>query len=679
MKRLISLLLACVMAICCAGASAETIKHERVYVVTGADGGIRSLTDNVRLENRDALDELTDRTALKDVQNVGGHETFTLDGETLTWQANGKDITYRGSGEKQPEALPRVTLTLDGQAVTAAELREKTGEAKLEVGYDADVQTPALAVTVILLPEDGVSDIVTENAAVLSEAGRRLLVGWAVPGADASLKLPASFSAAFRADHADLKWTMTLITSSPIEAACREIDGRVGDNARQELDEAEKLLSALENGETLPGTEGRLAALAAKINELNAGLSALDGSAKQLSDGMAQAADGAASVKDGAAQLSGGAAKLNEGAEALAAGMTEADGGAAQLKAGLDTLTVNNETLNQGAEAILNAILDTANAQLAASGLDAAGIALPALTAENYADVLQQALDQLDPEALRAAALEQVQSAVRAQVEANADQVRDAVRQAVRGKVLDSVLTAANLPMNAEQFTAAVNAQKVPADQAAKITAAVDAQMETEEVKAQLEQAVKEQIEALVKENTGKYMASDDTVAAKLAQAEAARESIGSLKAQLDQISAFVAGVAQYTAGVAQAADGAAALNAGMDQLSAGAASLAEGAAQLNDGAASLAEGSAALADGAAQLKDGAALLQSEGTAKLQETLLNAEKSAAGKLLAYAQNDLADVLRVYEQTRESAQNAGYDLCGEGMKDVTVYVIRTDLD
>ena len=137
--------------------------------------------------------------------------------------------------------------------------------------------------------------------------------------------------------------------------------------------------------------------------------------------------------------------------------------------------------------------------------------------------------------------------------------------------------------------------------------------------------------------------------------------------------------MAQYTAGVAQAADGAAALNAGMEQLSTGAASLAEGAGTLAAGAASLAEGSAALADGAAQLKDGAALLQSEGTAKLQDTLLNAEKSAAGKLLACAQNNLADMLRVYEQTRESAQNAGYDLCGEGMKDVTVYVIRTDLD
>ncbi len=88
MKRLISLLIACVMILCCAGASAETVKHERVYIVAAPDGSVRTLTDSVRLENRDALDVITDRTRLTDVQNVGGHETFTLDGETLTWQSN---------------------------------------------------------------------------------------------------------------------------------------------------------------------------------------------------------------------------------------------------------------------------------------------------------------------------------------------------------------------------------------------------------------------------------------------------------------------------------------------------------------------------------------------------------------------------------------------------------------
>ena len=47
-----------------------------------------------------------DRTLLTAIQNVGGKETFTLDGETLTWQAQGKDITYEGTSDKRPPSCP---------------------------------------------------------------------------------------------------------------------------------------------------------------------------------------------------------------------------------------------------------------------------------------------------------------------------------------------------------------------------------------------------------------------------------------------------------------------------------------------------------------------------------------------------------------------------------------------
>ena len=55
-----------------------------------------------------------------------------------------------------------------------------------------------------------------------------------------------------------------------------------------------------------------------------------------------------------------------------------------------------------------------------------------------------------------------------------------------------------------------------------------------------------------------------------------------------------------------------------------------------------------------------------------------AEKEAAEKLLPYVTDDLPKALRIYEETRDSAQNSGYDLLPENMKTVTVYIIRTDL-
>ena len=559
MKKIIALLLSAAMVLGCLPALAENTKHERVYVATAADGTVKSITDSVRLENADGLEEILDRTLLTGIRNAGGDESFTLTGEDLTWQANGKDIIYQGTSDKMPAILPAVKLTLDGSEVSFADLKDRTGDAVLTVTYSQTEKLPALAVTVLPLPEKGVTDLKLENAAVLSEMGQQVLVGWAVPGADEKLNLPGSFTASFHAEHADLKWMMTFSTSDPVDAVCRELDQRMDLDLHTETEELRLLLTAMQNGEELPETTGKTREIAPKINELNNGLT-------QLSDGAASLADGASQLHSGATELKDGAAKLSGGAASLTAGAVLSEAGAKALDEGLTALTANSEKLNSGAEALFAAVLDSANQQLAAAGLDAAGIKLPELTAENYADVLDGVLAQLNP----------------------------ASKEGDSGKG-DAAVPAA---------------------------------------------------------------------------AKAAYESLSALKGQLDQVHTFVTGLKAYTDGAAQASAGAATLHTGLTQLREGAAALSEGAAKLSDGA-------AAADDGASQVSSGADALKN-GTKTLKETITIAEKAAAGKLLPYAENELADALRIYEETRDSVRDCGYDLRPEGMKADTVYVIRTDL-
>lgn len=608
-KKIIAMLTALVMVLGCTGALAENTKHERVYVVAGADGTVTSITDSIRLENMDGLDELADRTMLNGIQNVGGNEAFTLEGETLTWKADGKNVIYQGTSDKVPAVLPVVTLTLDGEEISAADLKEKTGEAVLTVTYRTEGQAPALVLSVMPLPEEGISDLKAENAAVLTEAERSVLVGWAVPNMDATLQLPASFSATFHADHADLGWMMTFCSSDPLEAVCREIDARVGDSDPEALlKEATALLTALKDGTDLPATEGKTKEIAEKINELNKGLNDLDAGALQLAEGAQQVSDGAAA-----------------------------------LNTGLGTLEKNNEALNSGAEQIFAAILNTANDQIAASGLADAGVTVPALTAENYAEVLDGVTAQLEPDTLKAAASAKVAEEVRKQVMANEDQIRAGVQEAVKGKVLEAVLKAAGYEMTAEQYAAALKGGLVTKEQAAQVDTAVEAQMNSEEILAQTEAAVQEQIEKLVTENTEAYLSKDETIAVKLAQATAAREQLSALKEQLDQVNTFVTGLKEYTDGVAQVSDGAATLSAG-----------------------------------AMLVSTGASTLQETGTKVLKDSILTAEKSAAEKLLPLMEKDLAGALNVWKTTKDQLTDTGYDLKPEGMDEETVYIIRTDL-
>ena len=608
-KKIIAILTALVMVLGCTGALAENTKHERVYVVAGTDGTVKSITDSIRLENAEALDELADRTLLTDIQNMNGNETFTLEGETLTWKADGKNVIYQGTSDKAPAVLPVVTLTLDGEEISAADLKEKTGEAVLTVTYRTEGQAPVLVLSALPLPENGITDLKAENAAVLTEADRSVLVGWAVPNMDASLQLPVSFSATFRADHADLGWMMTFCSSDPLEAVCREMDARTGGmDPEALLKELTAMLTALKDGTDLPETEGKTKAMIDKINELNKGLKTLD--------------TGAAALAEGAQKVSDGAASLNTG---------------------LAALKKNNEALNSGAGQIFAAILNTANDQIAASGLADAGITVPDLTAENYAEILDGVIAQLDPEALKAAASAKVAEEVRKQVTANEDQIRAGVQEAAKGKVLEAVLKAAGFDMTADQYTAAVKGGLVTQEQAGQVNAAVEAQMQSEAIQAQTEAAVQEQIEKLTAENTEDYLAKDETIAAKLDQAAAAREQLTSLKEQLDQVNTFVTGLKDYTDGVAQASDGA-----------------------------------ATLSSGAMLVSTGASTLQETGTKTLKDSILTAEKSAAEKLLPLVEKNLDGALKVWNATKDHLSDIGYDLRPEGMAAETVYIIRTDL-
>ena len=607
-KKIIAMLTALVMVLGCTGALAENKKHERVYVVAGADGTVNSITDSIRLENTDGLEELVDRTMLTDIQNVGGNETFTLEGETLIWKADGKNVTYQGTSDKTPAVLPSVTLTLDGEEISAADLKEKNGEAVLTVTYRTAGEAPALALSVLPLPEEGISDLKTENAAVLTEADRSVLVGWAVPNIDDSLQLPASFSASFHADHADLGWMLTFCSSDPLEAACREIDSRVNVDPDAALQEITSLLTALRDGADLPETEGKTKEIADRINELNKGLKDLDAGAVKLADGAQQVSDGAIA-----------------------------------LNTGLGTLKKNNEALNGGAEKIFAAILNTANEQIAVSGLADAGVTMPALTAENYAEVLDGVIAQFDPDTLKAAASAKVAEEVRKQVAANEDKIREGVRETVKGKVLEAVLKAAGFDMTAEQYAAALKGGLVTKEQAAQVETAVDARMNSEEILTRTETAFQDQMDKLVTENTEAYLAKDETIAAKLVQAAAARGQLQDLKEQLDQVNTFVTGLKDYTDGVAQASDGAANLSAGAMLVSAGASAL-----------------------------------QEAGTQTLKDSILSAEKSAAEKILPFAEKDLTDALNAWKAVKNHLSDTGYDLKPEDVDEETVYIIRTDL-
>ena len=691
-------------------ASAETVKHERVYAVTNAAGDALTVIDNVRLENVDALTEIDDRTLLTALENVGGTEKFTQSGETVTWNAGGNSIIYQGTSDKALNVTPVVRMTLDGIEITAADVKNASGELVMTVSYRAE--SPFLAVTVMPLSDD-VTSVTVDNGAVLTDGAHSFLMGFGVPGADADLELPDSFTMTAHVDHADLNWMMTIATAQPVKVLTDALSDHAAD-AHTLVSDLTAGLNALADGSEIPESNE-------DIHELLTALNTLFDGAAQLKDGSITLLDGVKTLKDG-----------------------------------LDTLSSNSTALNDGAAQLFAAVLDTANTQLAAAGLDALSIEVPTLTVSNYAAVLDDLIAQLDPavidktiealakaqvreavmaqedkvreavtevvrgqvrdavqaqeETIRAAVTDVVKEQVRQAVAAQEDTIRAAVTQAVQAQVLEGVLAQVGLNMTAQQYQDAVAAGQVPDAQQKQISAAVDQMMASDDIKAKIEASVTEQENQLVAQN----MASGD-IKAKIESAVTEQENqliaqnmaSGDIKAKIEsavteqedklveenfasadvqakleaavteQIDKLVEEnyasedvqntVAEKKATIAAAVDSLKRLKeqlASVETFVNGLKAYTDGVAQAGNGASQLYDGANTLSGGMTELSDGLAELK----AKLTEEGLDLLSGDVQKAL-----DLFDNLE-----SQMANVPSFDLVADGMAHDMLLIIRTDL-
>lgn len=679
MKKRTCLLLSLILVFCAAGgALAETTKDETVYVLANAEGEAKRVIVSDWLTNPDGEKDLADATTLKDAKAVKG-SAFLKDG--VWYNADGADVYYQGDAENPLPVNLTVSYTLDGEAKTAAEMTGKSGRVTIRVACDVKetkdgVKVPFAALTAALLDNDVFTNIEVTNGKFLDDGDRTVVVGWALPGLQETLKLDAE--------------TVTLPEYVEISADAKNFEAPTTLTVV-----TNELLSAVDV-DSIDATE-----LTENINKLKDGMAQLKDGASRLADGVSALKDGAKTLADGATELKNGAEAMKEGANPLGDGVSQLNDGAtaletgsAQLTEGLNTLTANNEALASGATKLFETVLGIANTQLSAAMENA-----PTLTIENYEETLTALLDACSEAGVDKQLHDQVEAVVnqnRAKIEEAvtakvqetvAAQVEEAVRENVTAQVL------AAMDMTPDTYKAAVESGALTDAQKNQIAAAVDAQMKSQEVKAVLaqqteqtmgsdeikatiEQNVNEQVEALTQQN----MASKDVQAkraAALEQGQAAAASLTALKAQLDDYRTFYDGLNAYLAGTAQAANGASELKTGAAQLAAGTEelngkvpALLEGIGSLSNGMNTLTENLPSLTDGVQQLLDGAN--------ELKDGLNTFDEEGVSKLVSLVEDDLADMLdRVKAALNAANAYTTYTSLGENMTGRVRFVWRTD--
>ena len=111
----------------------DVYKEETVYVNADATGNSDEVTVSDWLKNSGSVSgNLTDESILKEIKNVKGDETFTENGDQLTWNTAGEDIYYQGTTDKELPVSVKLTYFLDGKEVKPDELKGKSGHLKIQ-------------------------------------------------------------------------------------------------------------------------------------------------------------------------------------------------------------------------------------------------------------------------------------------------------------------------------------------------------------------------------------------------------------------------------------------------------------------------------------------------------------------------------------------------------------------
>lgn len=353
-------------------AAPAAFRDETVYVLAGADGSVRKVIVSDWLKNTDGLSQIKDSAKIQNVENVKGYETFSMDGNVRVWDAMGADVYTQGVSDEAVPIEVAVSYTLDGKPIAPDQLAGKSGKVvirfdytnnlyeEVEIGGKTEkIYVPFAVVTAMLLDSDNFSNVEVVNGRVFNDGDHTAVVGMALPGMQENLDLdaedleiPSYVEVSADVTDFELEPMFTAAVCDPF----KEIDLDEVENTDDLTEALDKLTDAMD--QLMDGS-----------SQLYDGLGELLEKSETLSSAVDQLAAGADALKDGAGSLQTGADQLKQGAESLGTGLTALDG--------------KSEQLLGAAGQTFDAIIATANQQIAASGAQ-----VPELTADNYEKVL---------------------------------------------------------------------------------------------------------------------------------------------------------------------------------------------------------------------------------------------------------------------------------------------------
>ena len=563
------------------------------------------------------------------------------------------NLKYKGYDDAQLPVTMKVSYTLDGKAISPADLAGESGHVKIHITYTNNIKrnnvyVPFAVMTAFIFDNDDFSNVSVDNGKVIDDGTRNTVVGYALPGLSESLSLNLSELDSGAKD-IDIPESVTIecdTTKYNVENAYsvvtdemfQDIDMSDVNNAsdlKDKMDEVKSAAKKLANGtsqlsngaDKVASGAGKLSAasktikngakdVASGTNLIKSKTPALAGGVSKLAAGSKQVSDGNAALLAGLKEMHGQVNVLASGASDVSKGANDVSKGIPQVISGitdkLEEITANNDSINKGTDEVVDTIITSVNQQMKAAGLNNISI-----TEENYAAQIGSAISKAD------SGISQYDAAIK-KLEADGQSDSDTYKEAVAAKAKLEV-EKANLQETKKQLDALTNYHSGVKSYTQGVSDVLDGIEKSEDIS---------ELEA-----GAKSVASG---------ADSVSGGVNKVKDALSDDGDLVKGAQSLSQGSKEVYDGVVALQGGSTELVSGVNKLASGSMQLYNGTVIFSSKEAELASGAAALAKGAKTLD-----KSVDSAMNKAKSEIDKLNA---SNLLDVVDNAKAIQKAAQD-----------------------
>ena len=292
-------------------------KDETVYSKLNSDGSLFNTTVVNHLYDAHD-DEIKDATELKEILNVNGKESFTINGNDLIWKNRGKEIFYQGKIEKKLPIDTTVRYFLDGKEIELSELVHKKGKVDIKIdfkntdqhvtdvnGMSETIYTPFVVTVGCVFHNEYAGDISVTNGKVVNTGSKNFVVAIASPGLYDSLGIDEfknmdSVTISFHTDNYQSNSIYVVATPKLIDNKDLDIFKKM-DKIYDDVDKLQTNMNVIQNG----------------AKELEVGAEKLANGSKEISNNLFN-------IVNYMKELENGSRELDDGLKQIISGLNDA-------------------------------------------------------------------------------------------------------------------------------------------------------------------------------------------------------------------------------------------------------------------------------------------------------------------------------------------------------------------